>query len=101
MEFDNFGKEFTINPADRGFADGAFVRDVERVRIIKGILDWEYQEQLLVTNDICLKSMLHHYGGLGYDHILRNVVPMMEDEGIPREAIDRILRDNPKGVLGS
>ena len=101
VEFDNFGKEFYIDPADRGFAGGAFVRDVDRVRMIKEILDWGYEKQLLVTNDICLKCMLHHYGGWGYDHILRNVVPMMEDEGIPREMIDRILSENPKRVLGS
>ncbi len=101
VEFDNFGKEFTINRADWGFAGGAFVRDVDRVRMIKEILDWGYEEQLLVTNDICLKCMLRHYGGWGYDHILRNIVPMMEDEGILRETIDRILSDNPKRVLGS
>ena len=37
VEFDNFGKEFYIDPADRGFAGGAFVRDVDRVRMIKEI----------------------------------------------------------------
>jgi phosphotriesterase-related protein len=99
VEFDNFAKEFTINPADRGFAGGVFVRDIDRVRAIKEILDWGYEEQILVTNDICLKCILHHYGGWGYDHVLRNVVPMMLDEGISRETIDRILNDNPKQVL--
>jgi len=99
VEFDNFGKEFYIDSADWGFAGGEFVRDVDRVRMIKEILDWGYEGQLLVTNDICLKCMLRHYGGWGYDHILRNIVPMMENEGIPREMIDRILRDNPKRVL--
>lgn len=101
VEFDNFAKEFYIDPADRGFAGGEFVRDIDRVRAIKEILDWGYEEQILMTNDICLKCMLHHYSGWGYDHILRNVVPMMEDEGIPRETIDRILRSNPGLLLGN
>ncbi len=101
VEFDNFGKEFTLDRDDRGFAGGMFARDIDRVRAIKEILDRGYEEQLLVTNDICLKCMLHQYGGWGYDHILRNIVPMMLDEGIPGETIDTFLRGNPKRLLCS
>lgn len=61
------------DPAERGFAGGIFARDIDRVRVIKNILDWGYKKQILVTNDICLKSMLQHYGGWGYDHILGNI----------------------------
>lgn len=99
VEFDNFGKEFYIDPADRGFAGGMFARDIDRVRAIKKLLDWGYEKQILVTNDICLKCMLHYYGGWGYDHILRNVVPMMLDEGIRRETIDTFLGENPRHLL--
>jgi phosphotriesterase-related protein len=99
VEFDNFGKEFYIDPADRGFAGGVFARDIERVRVIKALTDSGYERQILVTNDICLKSMLRHYGGWGYDHILRNIVPMMQDEGISQQAIDAFLIDNPQRLL--
>lgn len=100
VEFDNFGKEFTIDPADRSFAGGAFARDIERVRTIKNLLNDGYAQQILITNDICLKCMLHHFGGWGYDHILRNIVPMMLDVGIDQATIDTFLQDNPKRLYG-
>ena len=101
VEFDNFGKEFYIDPADRGFAGGIFARDVERVKTIKMLVERGHEKQLLVTNDLCLKCMLHHYGGWGYDHILRNVVPMMLDEGISQESIDYFLKHNPRLLLAT
>lgn len=99
VEFDNFGKEFYIDPADRGFAGGVFARDVERVQVLAELIDEGYENQLLITNDICLKSMLHHYGGWGYDHILTNIVPMMLDARIPEGTVTNILRTNPRRVL--
>jgi phosphotriesterase-related protein len=70
------------------------------VRVIKTLIERGYEKQILVTNDICLKCMLHHYGGWGYDHILKNIQPMMLDEGIPQETIDLFLSENPKRLLG-
>ncbi len=99
IEFDNFGKEFYINKADRGFAGGVFARDIERVRVVRDLLDQGFESQILVTNDICLKSMLKAYGGHGYSHILENIVPMMQDEGISTDTIRRLLQDNPARVL--
>jgi phosphotriesterase-related protein len=99
VEFDNFGKEFYIDPADRGFAGGVFARDIERVRVLKELTAAGYRRQILVTNDICLKSMLRHYGGWGYDHILRNIMPMMRDEGLSPDDIEVFLRDNPQRLL--
>ncbi|MDD5706416.1 MAG: phosphotriesterase-related protein [Kiritimatiellae bacterium] len=96
VEFDNFGKEFYIDSADRiGFSDGAFASDLERVRALKILAEEGHARQLLVTNDICLKQMLCRYGGWGYGHILRHVVPMMAEEGIPQATIDRFVKDNP------
>lgn len=99
VEFDNFGKEYYIDSADRVFAGGVFARDIERVRTVKELLNRGYQRQILIANDICLKSMLHAYGGWGYDHILCNILPMMLDEGITQEEIDLLLRANPQCLL--
>lgn len=99
IQFDNFGKEFYIDPADRGFAGGIFARDLDRVTTIKALVDSGYEKQLLITNDLCLKCMLRHYGGWGYDHILRNVVPMMADVGISPDTIVNFLENNPKSWL--
>lgn len=99
VEFDNFGKEFYIRPADRGFAGGVFARDIERVRMIQELLQRGYERQILITTDVCLKSLLRTYGGFGYDHIPRNIIPMMCDQGIQSATIDRFTCENPSRAL--
>jgi len=95
IEFDNFGKEFVIDPTERGFAGGIFIRDLDRVRLIHDLVRAGYASQILVTNDICLKSMLCCYGGWGYAHILKNMVPLMKSENLSESVIHEIVRDNP------
>jgi len=99
LEFDNFGKEFWVDSDERGFAGGVFMRDCERVDAVRALADKGFAGQVLVANDVCLKSMLRAYGGWGYDHILRHVVPMMLHAGIARADVDRIVRENPADLL--
>ncbi len=94
-EFDDFGKEYYVDRRNRNLLEGSFARDTERVKFIKKLIERGFAKQILITNDICLKSMLHKYGGWGYDHIPRNIVPMMEDFGINKKDIETIIRDNP------
>jgi phosphotriesterase-related protein len=95
FEFDDFGKEYYIDKEYRGFAGGVFARDIERVRALRVLIDSGYLSNIFITGDVCLKTLLHEYGGWGYDHILTHVVPMMLEEGITSEQIDVILRENP------
>ncbi len=39
------------------------------------------------------------YGGHGYTHIQRIIVPMMKTHGITQEQINKMLVDNPKAWL--
>lgn len=98
-EFDDFGKEYYVDRKNRNLLDDSFARDTERVQFIKKLIDKGYTKQILVANDVCLKSMLHKYGGWGYDHIGNNIVPMMEDFGIKTEDISTIIKDNPVRFL--
>ena len=100
IQFDNFGKEFKPDLTAESFAGGAFASDLERVQILKKLLDQGYGKQLLVTNDICLKCMLEQYGGKGYSHVLDGIVQIMETEGINPEAIELFFRRNPARLLG-
>jgi phosphotriesterase-related protein len=99
VEFDNFGKEYYIDRRDRGFAGGVFARDIERVRAVKVLADAGYLDHVLVANDVCLKTLLHRYGGWGYDHVLTHIVPMLLDEGLTDAQVDVLLRDNPRRFL--
>lgn len=99
IEFDDFGKEFYIISEPGEFAGGSFSTDIERVRMIRKLVEEGYQAQILAANDLAMKIMLHRYGGWGYDHILHNIVPMMLAEGIHESAIKQIVYQNPHSFL--
>ena len=99
VEFDNFGKEYYIKREVRNSGYGCFVRDTERVSFLKHLIDLGHLDRILLSCDVCLKNLLHKYGGWGYDHVLTNIVPMMEDEGVTAEQIRRLLIENPADWL--
>jgi phosphotriesterase-related protein len=55
--------------------------------------------QVLISHDTALKTMLASYGGVGYAHIPKNVVPLMKAKGISEEQIHTITIENPKRML--
>ena len=63
------------------------------------MIDDGYLKQILLSCDLCLKNLMHKYGGWGYDHVLTNIVPMMQDEGITDEQINIMLKENPANWL--
>lgn len=99
IEFDNFGKEFYADRRHHSVLKGLFARDIDRVKAIKALIADGFLSQILVSNDVCLKTCLHRYGGWGYDHMLTNIIPMMEDEGISPEQINILMCDNPAAFL--
>lgn len=98
VEFDNFGKEFPVEES-AGFAGGRFASDRERVLLLCQLVAEGFLAQLLISNDICLKTMLHQYGGQGYDHLLTHIVPQLSAAGISQAQIDQLLRCNPARVI--
>ncbi len=99
IEFDNFGKEYYVERDARREGYGLFVHDTDRVALLKELIDNGFVSQLLLSCDVCLKSCLRTYGGWGYDHVLKNIVPMMEDAGISKEDIMTMLETNPQEFL--
>ncbi len=99
VEFDNFGKEYYTDREAIRPGYGRFIRDSERVAILRKLIEKGYANRILLSCDVCLKILLRSYGGWGYDHILTNVVPMMEEEGISAADIDGMLKSNPADFL--
>ena len=95
LEFDNFGKEMATDLWDVKPGSGRFATDWERVHLIRKIVDRGYAGQMLFSCDVCLKTLLHAYGGWGYDHVLTHIMPMLLEVGVARREIDRILTENP------
>ena len=93
VEFDDFGKEFYVSEERR------FAYDLERIKLLKTLIDEGYGKKILLCNDICLKSSWKKFGGTGYAHILRAVKKMALDNGITDEVYTSILSDNVREFL--
>jgi len=73
--------------------------DHQRVNEIMQLINQGYLNQILISQDICTKHRLRRYGGHGYDHILRNMVPVMRVKGMSDEQIRTLLVENPQRLL--
>ena len=93
IEFDNFGKEFIVS------RDRRFAYDLERIILLEKLIHEGYKKQILISNDICLKSMWKKYGGLGYAHILRTIRDISLQYGIDKDVYLSLLTDNVKNFL--
>lgn len=99
--FDNFGKEYYFTAQDAVFSGGPFETDLDRVRMIIRMIKEGRTDRLMLATDVCLKSLLHAYGGWSYDHIFTNIIPMMLNEGISENDVDTIINKNPKNFICS
>jgi phosphotriesterase-related protein len=101
VEFDNFGHEFYVDRRSRKFLPGPFATDVQRIKAIVSLIEADFLKSILISSDICHKSLLHRYGGWGYDHVPYNVIPMLHEFGLNNEQIRTITRENPCRFLNT
>jgi phosphotriesterase-related protein len=74
-------------------------KDIERVELLHELVENGYCPRILLSQDTSLKSQLVRYGGEGYGHILRTIVPMLRETGISDNDIDLMLVKNPKRLM--
>jgi phosphotriesterase-related protein len=95
LEFDLFGLETTARHPY--WADGIDMpSDAQRLDRIRALADAGHGGQILISHDVCTKHRLRRYGGVGYDHILRDVVPWMRVRGFGEDLVHALLVDNPR-----
>ena len=94
VEFDHFGEEFYVDTADY-----LLDRDYDRVDAMQNLIEAGFTDQLLMSQDVCLKTDLVSFGGWGYAHILRNMVPYMMQRGWSSDTIHKIMVENPRRLL--
>jgi phosphotriesterase-related protein len=93
IEYDQFGIEFVAS-------EGFFLpRDIDRIRAIRRQIDRGNLAQIIVSQDVSFKTCLVKYGGWGYGHILRDLVPFMKREGFTEKELHTILVENPRRLL--
>ncbi len=95
LEFDLFGLETTYYP----HGDIDMPNDGVRLAFIRKLIDRGHLEQVVISHDICYRTRLRRFGGHGYDHIFRNVVPLMQSRGFSESEIEAVLEGNPRRLL--
>jgi phosphotriesterase-related protein len=95
LEFDLFGQENSYYK----HSDIDMPNDAQRLRLIRALIDAGHLERVLISHDICYRTRLTTFGGHGYGHIFRNVVPMMRRRGYSEAEVDTILVGNPRRLL--
>src|SRR5256885_186440 len=86
VEYDCFGSELYYD--NSGEAEPS---DRERIDALLTLVDEGWSERLVISHDVCTKMQLLRYGGLGYGHILRSIVPRLKRR--------RVARSTPRASL--
>ncbi len=98
IELDNFGQPAGVffSFQDRLIETPS---DAQRVNAIIELIAKGYLEHILISCDHCYKHTYVAYGGYGYAHIIREIVPGMKMKGMSEEQISTILVENPKRLF--
>jgi len=97
LEYDLFGIDGIYpTPMSAGFT---VANDDGRLDQIAELIQDGFLDHVLMSQDLCYKVMLRAYGGNGYAHILKNIVPKMLKRGMSSEVVDAIMVNNPRRML--
>lgn len=96
VEFDGFGCEWYVETRRTWFPS-----DIDRLEAIARLFEADRGRQVVVGSDTCRKIQLVKYGGWGYEHIPRNVVPMFDWVGLSSDDIETIMRGTPTRLLSA
>ena len=75
------------------------IHDADVVAAILKLVQAGYSNRLLLSQDVCTKTMLKAYGGMGYSYVLEFVVPELKRLGVTEDQIEKIMVGNPRRVL--
>lgn len=94
VEYDTFGSDFYFSGL---FKDPT---DLERIDHLLPLLEAGYAGQIVLACDVWTKINLRHYGGFGYDHLQRRILPLLtEVHGVSHEVIEQMVVHNPRRLL--
>ena len=76
-----------------------YPNDEQRIATIARLVGDGLAASLTLSHDVCYKTDLTRWGGDGYGHVPRNIVPRLRLAGVPDAAIDQMLIENPRRLL--
>ena len=92
--FDTFGREIYYDGRKKQHPS-----DTQRIEMVCRLLDAGLGDRIALAQDVCLKHELSSFGGQGYAHVLKRIVPRMLLAGIPQATIDEMLVETPARIL--
>lgn len=100
IEYDTVGagtyyEAIGAEPAFRCPSDG------ERAATLSRLFDAGVGDQLVLSQDVCLRQYLKRHGGLGYGHFLQEFQEELRRVGLDRAALDQLLIANPRRLLAA
>jgi predicted metal-dependent phosphotriesterase family hydrolase len=69
------------------------------LKIFLELLSRGYPERLLLSQDVCKVQHLCAFGGNGFSHVLKSVVPRLHQAGVSKETVHTMLVENPLRIL--
>ena len=73
--------------------------DADRLTALMEVLARGHSERCVMGCSVWTKTQLRSYGGMGYDHLMRRIVPELSRRGVPDAVIDELLVANPARLL--
>ena len=95
IEYDFFG----IETSYYWFNDTDLPTDYMRLAFVRTLIEKGFERQIVFSQDICTKTRLSTFGGHGYGHLFRNVVPLMQRKEFSDKEIQIVLQDTPRFLL--
>ena len=90
IEFDLLGRESVLTESTTSMV----------ARAIPELVAAGFEDRILLSQDVCWKTHLKHYGGNGYSFILEKFLPHLHEAGVSEENTGKFMVENPARVLG-
>ena len=71
----------------------------KNLQLVRAVLDAGLEQHLVLSHDVCYRSDLVTYGGLGYTAISSHLPAALRDIGVSDQQLQRIMVDNPRRAL--
>lgn len=95
LQYDRFGADFLYESWNRYQEP----RDSTVIAAIATLVEEGLEHQIMLSHDVCYRLQLRRFGGRGYAHVGRHVVPGLQAVGISQESIDHMTIGNPARIL--
>ena len=73
--------------------------DDEAAQLVARLVNDGFAGQVMMSQDVGVRTRLRRYGGWGYGHLIRHLVPLLRSHGVDDEGITELFVDAPASFL--